>query len=91
MAVNNWPSGVIDDFAGNFVRHSMDAKVSKSKTNAQVLSEGLKDFDRQENFIQEEIADYIACPSMADCKFDGIDTSCCAPCKVKWLMSNWEG
>lgn len=37
------------------------------------------------------IADYIACPSMAGCEYDGVDDSCCAPCKVKWLLSNWEG
>lgn len=69
----------------------VSCKVEKPLTNAQVLCESLKDFDKQESFIQENIADYIACPSVADCKYDGIDDSCCAPCKVKWLLSKWEG
>jgi hypothetical protein len=33
-------------------------------TNAKVLADGLKDFALQEDFIQEEIAEYIDCPSV---------------------------
>lgn len=60
-------------------------------TNAQVLYESLKNFHLQEDFVQEGVADYIACPSSDDCEYDGVDNSCCAACKVRWLLSEWEG
>lgn len=60
-------------------------------TNAEVLANGLKDFDLQEDFIQEQIADYISCPSVESCDYDGgSDHSCCTSCKVRWLLSKWE-
>ena len=60
-------------------------------TNAQVLADGLKDFDMQEDFIQEEIADYIDCPSVSPCDYDGGGNyDCCRKCKIKWLQSKWE-
>ena len=61
------------------------------RTNAEVLCESLKNFNLQEDFIQESIATYIACPNSDDCEYDGFDSSCCIPCKVKWLLSRWEG
>lgn len=59
-------------------------------TNAEVLANGLKDFDLQEDFIQEQIADYINCPSVEPCDYDGVDSRCCTLCKVSWLLRKWE-
>lgn len=61
-------------------------------TNAEALCADLKNFASLDEEQQEAIADYIACPSSPDCEYDGgHDHSCCAPCKVKWLLSSWEG
>jgi hypothetical protein len=61
-------------------------------TNAKVLADGLKDFALQEDFIQEEIAEYIACPSVSPCDYaGGSNHDCCTQCKIKWLLSKWEG
>lgn len=61
-------------------------------TNAEVLRDVLSQFALQEDFIQEEVADYISCPSVHPCDYDGVtDHSCCTRCKVKWLLSKWEG
>ena len=59
--------------------------------NWEVLREDLKNFDHLEDFQQEQLADYIACPSSDDCQYDGVDNSCCTGCKVRWLNSKWEG
>lgn len=40
-------------------------------TNAEVLAKGLKGFELQEDFVQEQIADYIGCPSVNPCNYDG--------------------
>lgn len=63
----------------------------EEKTNAEVLGEILVNFKAQEDFIQEEFADYIACPSSEDCEYDGLHNDCCTKCKVQWLLSKWEG
>ena len=61
-------------------------------TNAEVLADGLKDFALKEDFIQEAIAEYISCPSVDPCFYDGgSNHDCCTECKVKWLLSKWEG
>lgn len=60
-------------------------------TNAEAILEGLKDFDCQEAFIQETVAYYINCPSSYDCDYDDADGYSCVKCKVKWLLSEWEG
>lgn len=59
--------------------------------NWEVLKHDLERFEFLEDFQQEDLADYIACPSSDDCGYDGIDNSCCAACKVRWLNSKWEG
>ena len=64
--------------------------IMRELTNAEVLADGLKNFDLQEDFIREGVADYIACPSVEPCNYDGLDNSCCTPCKVNWLLSRWE-
>lgn len=64
--------------------------MQEEKTNASVIGEALTNFPLQEDFIQEEFAAFIACPSSPDCKFDGLDPSCCPACKVRWLLSKWE-
>jgi len=61
-------------------------------TNAEVLADALKDFAGQEDYSQEVIADYIGCPSIDPCNYDGgSNHDCCTQCKVKWLLSKWEG
>ena len=59
--------------------------------NWEVIKHDLDHFDFLEDFQQEALADYFACPSSDDCKYDGVDNSVCTECKVKWLKSNWEG
>lgn len=61
-------------------------------TNAEVLGEGLKQFGMREDFIQEEIAEYINCPSVYPCSYDGgSNHDCCIQCKIKWLLGKWKG
>lgn len=36
------------------------------------------------------VADYIACPSLEDCNYDGKNNDCCTECKVRWLQKEWE-
>lgn len=61
-------------------------------TNADALCADLKNFASLDEEQQEAVADYIACPSSPGCEYDGgSDRSCCAPCKVKWLLGFWEG
>lgn len=60
-------------------------------TNAEVLCAALKDFQLQEDVAQESVAAYIACPSSEECAYDGVDNTCCIACKVKWLLSRWDG
>lgn len=68
------------DFAENF-----------SKSNAQVLSELLGEFNHQEDFIQEQIAEYIACPKKPyDCEHYGDIYPGCVACKIQWLKARWE-
>ena len=61
-------------------------------TNAEVLANGLKNFALKEDFIREQIAEYISCPSVDPCFYDGgSNHDCCTQCKIKWLLSKWEG
>jgi hypothetical protein len=57
--------------------------------NFEVLKHDLEHFEYLEDFQQESLADYIACPSSDDCKYDGWDNSVCTECKVKWLNDEW--
>ena len=68
-----------------------DKETSNEPTNAEVLADGLNDFALKEDFTQEEIVDYISCPSTSPCDYDGgSNHDCCTRCKVKWLLSKWE-
>ena len=68
-----------------------DKETSNEPTNAEVLADGLNDFALKEDFTQEEIVDYISCPSTSPCDYDGgSNHDCCTQCKVKWLLSKWE-
>lgn len=58
--------------------------------NYEVLKADLDIFEYLEDHQKEALADYFACPSSEDCRYDGIDNGCCAECKVKWLESEWE-
>lgn len=62
-------------------------------TNAQVLAQGLSDFDSLEYEAQETIADYIECPNSNDCAWDGKTENLyiCTECKVRWLSQKWKG
>lgn len=57
--------------------------------NFEVLKHDLENFEHLEDFQQESLADYIACPSVDDCKYDGWDNSICTKCKVEWLNDEW--
>lgn len=56
----------------------------------EVIKHDLERFNKLEDLQQEILADYFACPSSDDCKYDGYDNSICAECKAKWLNSEWE-
>ena len=58
--------------------------------NYEVLAEELTDYMYLEDFQKEYVAEYISCPSVDECKYDGEDNSCCIECKMKWLESEWE-
>lgn len=62
-------------------------------TNAQVLAQGLADFESLEYEVQETIADYIECTNADDCAWDGKTEhlSVCTECKIRWLGQKWEG
>ena len=60
--------------------------------NYEVLADALTGFAIEEDWVQDIITDYISCPSADECDYDGgSDHSCCTSCKVKWLLSEWEG
>lgn len=58
-------------------------------TNAEVLVHDLQEINKEE--VAQCVADYIACPSSDDCKFDGSDSTPCTDCKIKWLQSEFIG
>ncbi len=58
--------------------------------NWEVLKHDLEYFEHLEDFQQEAVADYIACPSSSSCDYDGYNNSVCTRCKVSWLKSEWE-
>lgn len=62
-------------------------------TNAQVIGEGLLNFDEYEYEVREVLADYVECPSDPDCSWDGKTEhlSICTECKLRWLEKEWEG
>ena len=63
---------------------------NNAKSNAQVLAELLKDFNFKEDFMQEQIAEYIACPKEPyECEHYGDAYSGCVACKVRWLKERW--
>ena len=59
-------------------------------TVVQALREDLNHFEFLDDFAQEAVADYFACPNSGDCEYDGANRSVCSACKVKWLLSKWE-
>lgn len=62
-------------------------------TNAQVLAQGLGEFDCLDYEVQETIANYIDCPGSDDCTIPGkIEYNyICTECKIRWLNQEWEG
>ena len=56
----------------------------------QVISEELNEFGLLEDFQQSYVADYIDCPRVPDCEYDGKNREVCDDCKVKWLLEEWE-
>lgn len=63
-------------------------------TTVEALRQDLQHFEFLDDFAQEAVADYFACPNSPDCKLDdlndGTDKSICPACKVRWLLSKWE-
>lgn len=57
----------------------------------EMLKDGFEHFDTLEDFQQETLADFITCPDVNECKYDGIHDGGCTECKIKWLNSKWEG
>lgn len=64
-------------------------------TVIQALCHDMEHFEYLEDFQQEAVAEYFECPNSPDCKLDdlndGTDKSICTACKVRWLLSKWEG
>lgn len=58
--------------------------------NYQVLGNELLEFNILEQFVQETIAEYIACPNRDECEYDGNNNECCVKCKIDWLNSEFE-
>lgn len=58
--------------------------------NYQVLGNELLEFNVLEQFEQETIAEYIACPNCDKCEYDGVHNECCVKCKTDWLNSEFE-
>lgn len=56
----------------------------------EVLGKALTEFEQMEYQEQDTVADYINCPSVDECEYDGNDNSCCTDCKIKWLRGEWE-
>ena len=56
----------------------------------QVLSEELQNFDILEDLQQFCVVDYISCPSVESCKYDGTNREVCDDCKIEWLLEEWE-
>ena len=64
-------------------------------TTIEALRHDLQRFEFLDDFAQEAVAEYFACPNSPDCKLDdlndGTEESVCLPCKVRWLLGKWEG
>lgn len=56
----------------------------------QVISEELQNFEMMEDFQQYSVVDYISCPSVESCEYDGSNREVCDDCKIKWLLDEWE-
>lgn len=63
---------------------------TESIKNWEALKHDLEHFDKLEDFQQEAFADYINCPNVDVCKYDGVNGSICTECKARWLNSEWE-
>lgn len=67
-------------------------------TVIQALRHDIEHFEYLEDFEQEAVAEYFECPNLATCELDRSDEltmysgqQVCAECKVRWLLSKWEG
>ena len=67
-------------------------------TVAQALRHDLEHFEHLEDFQQEAVAEYFECPNFKDCELDTAEEATmygkqkiCSACKVRWLLSKWEG
>lgn len=68
------------------------------ETTAQVLSHALGRFEYLEDFEQVAVAEHFNCPSLNTCELDNSEglsmrarEHVCSMCKVRWLLSEWEG
>lgn len=67
-------------------------------TTIQALLHDMQHFEHLEDFQQEAVADYFVCPNLKNCELDRDDPmtmyekqQACSECKVRWLLSEWEG
>lgn len=67
-------------------------------TVVQALRHDLEHFEYLEDFQQESVADYFKCPNLDTCELDRSEEltmygkqQVCAECKVRWLLSKFEG
>lgn len=56
----------------------------------ELLANTFSDYNDFEYYQKELAADYVSCPSVNDCKYDGKNGEVCTECKVKWLESEWD-
>lgn len=56
----------------------------------EVLAEELQNFKMMEDFQQECIVDYINCPCIPDCEYNGKNGEVCNNCKINWLLGEWD-
>ena len=55
----------------------------------QVISEELNEFDALEGYEQYYLVDYINCPYIPDCEYNGKNIEVCDDCKIKRLLEEW--
>ena len=56
----------------------------------EVLAEELQNFEMMEDFQQGYIVDYINCPCIPDCEYNGENKEVCDNCKINWLLGEFD-
>lgn len=58
--------------------------------NWEALAHDLNNYNTIEDFQKDSLVDYIACPFVDECDYDGVHEERCVKCKIKWLESEWS-